>query len=374
MKRSLAYKRKHTAIKYVTLFCVLVLLLLTFFGCGNNAARNGEGILRVHYLDVGQSDCAFVEFSDDFTMLVDASDSEHAELVCDYIRALGHSDIDVIVLTHPHSDHVGGAETIIDEFETGVIYMTDISAYSAEYESLCSLIEKEQISVIEVERGVLFELGQAMCSFISPSKNDSYEGENDMSAVLRIEYGERAFLFMGDCEEDAENGILDSKSKVKADVVKVGHHGSNSSSTQKFIKATGAGYAVISCGADNDYGHPSVYAVDRWQSAGARVFRTDINSTVAAVTDGAELFVGEAKDSSFWDSVRFDGYLSEGESEGTAESSQRILWVLNTESHTIHTPSCYLAARLAEKVREDSAADIELLEAEGYRRCERCFK
>jgi len=369
-----AWTSKMTTARNITRTALCLVLLCVFLvsliGCAPAVVPNEDGHLRVHYLDVGQSDCALAEFSRDFTMLIDTSDAEHASDVCDYVKALGYTEIDVIVISHAHADHIGGASSIIEEFEVGMIYIPEIDYTTPEYEQMISSAEQKNVRISNAELGVEFDLGAAKCSFLSPS-GKVYEDENDGSAVLRIVYGERAFLFMGDCGIEAEEDIIEASSDVSADVVKVGHHGSNGSSGSDFVRATGAEYAIISCSADNEYGHPSPYAVDRWQSIGACVFATDEHSTVIASTDGETLLVAAATDREFWETAEYGGEKVP-QTEKYAEKDT-VMWILNTESHIIHKCTCPYALKMNEKVREESAADIDLLEAEGFGRCKHCF-
>ena len=330
-------KISSSALGMVSLALALVLcvsfLLCTLLGCASGVAPNGVGHLRVHFLDVGQSDCAFLEFSRDHTMLIDTSDAEHADFVCDYIKALGYSEIDVMVISHAHSDHIGGASGIINELDVGRIYLPEINYTTPEYESMVASANEKSIEISDARYGVGFDFGMAECTFISP-RATIYEDENDGSAVLRILYGARSFLFTGDCGAEAEGDMIGSSVDISADVVKVGHHGSNGSSSTAFVRATGAGYAIVSCSADNEYGHPSPYAVDRWKSAGAKVFATDESSTVIALTDGKALLVGSASDRDFWNSEELVGEYERQTSEYAGGGG--VLWILNTDSHIIH--------------------------------------
>lgn len=366
-KRSVAAFRR-VAFACAALLCIL-LLLCALSGCGSLVAYNGEGHLRVHFLDVGQTDCAFVEFSRDYTMLIDASDAEHADFVCDYVKALGYNEIDVMVISHAHSDHVGGAEKIIEKLDVGRIFFPQINYTTPEYENMVSAANENSIEILVAEYGTRFDFGMAECTFVSPD-GKRYEDENDGSAVLRILYDERSFLFMGDCGADAEGEMLGASVDLCADVVKVGHHGSNGSSGIDFVRATGAGYAIISCSADNEYGHPSPYAVDRWKSAGATVLATDEYSTIIAATDGKALLVGAASDREFWNGAKLEGvYTHHLQTSDKGEYD----WILNTESHIIHRRGCHYAESIGDKVREESSVDVHRLEAEGYRCCKHCF-
>ena len=332
----------------------------------------GEGMLTVHYLDVGQSDCTLVEVEGEYTVMIDASDEAHADEVCGYVRALGYNSIDVLVLTHPHSDHIGGAERVIDEFRVETVYMTDTEAHGEDAVYLGCVedkIEEYGIERINAEEGAALTLGRLDGCFLAPC-GVYFEDENEMSAILSLSYGEHSFLFMGDAGEDAEGLLLDRGVDVSATVVKAGHHGSGGSSSRDFVEATGAEYVVISCGDDNDYGHPSTYAIDRWERAGAHSFRTDKDADVVACTDGESIAVGRASDCEFWSEGRFSCSDTDTGEQTSAESEE---YLLNTDSHILHVMGCVtLAERWGENI-EPTSEDTGRLLAEGYKKCSHCF-
>lgn len=357
--------------------CGMLLLLAlaaasaAFFSAEDQPWR-GEGLLTVHYLDVGQSDCTFVEVGGEYTLMIDTADEAHADDVCRYVGDLGYDRIDVLVLTHPHSDHIGGAERIFGEFDVGCVYMTegDASGEDADYLSMLLAAVREQgTPSLTAGEGVSFELGALTGVFLSPTEV-RFDDENEMSAVLSLRYGERRFLFSGDIGEDAERMLVQRGAELSASVVTAGHHGSGGSSSREFVRAAGAEYVIISCGEGNDYGHPSPYTVDRWESEGARAFRTDRDSDVIAYTDGDSLTVlpRSAYNSS-------DGTSeSEADSAAGSDTAEELEYLLNTSSHRIHHADCSLADEDSENVIGACSADIDRLMAEGYRKCSSCFE
>lgn len=349
---------------------LLVALVLPLCSCAGGFDYRGEGLLTVHFLDVGQSDCTFIEAGGEYTVMVDASDAAHADEVCRYVRSLGYDTIDALVLTHPHSDHIGGAESVIESFDIKSIYMTEESGDEPYYSKLVGAIGKHSLKTVTAEQGTEFSFGELNCAFLSPGTK-RYDDENDMSAILSLSYGEVKFLFMGDAGFAVESELLMSGADVSSTVVKAGHHGSNGSSSAEFIKAAGASYAVFSCGIDNDYGHPSVYALDRWESSGARCFRTDLDSTVVFCTDGEGIAAGSADDRAYWQNARLRHVTRAQESEPN-EPAESGKYILDTETHTIHVSGCYIAMRLSAENSERTSADLGRLYAEGYKKC-RCF-
>lgn len=353
---------------------LLISLVVLLCSCGGGFGQyRGEGLLTVHFLDVGQSDCTFIEVGGEYTVMIDTADAAHADKVARYVRSLGYEEIDALVLTHPHSDHIGGAEKVIESFYVRSVYMTDEAGDEPYYSALLGAVEKYSPETVTAESGVSLSLGELNGTFLTPG-DEEYENENDMSAVLSICYGNVKFLFMGDAGTDVEQDLLEAGADLSADVVKAGHHGSNGSSCSEFIEATGAAYAVFSCGIDNDYGHPSVYALDRWAAAGAVCCRTDIDSTVVIVTDGERVAAGRADDRKYWQNALSCSVPSPLTSaDGSADKDTPYKeYVLDTASHTVHVRGCGRAMRLSDRDREYTNADIERLIAEGYKKC-RCF-
>lgn len=254
-----------------------------------------EGKMTVHYIDVGQGDSIFIELPNDTTMLIDAGESSKKKVVEEYIKNERYSKIDYLVGTHPHTDHIGGLSYIIENFEIGKIYMPNAKSTSKTFENLLEVISSKGLKIKTAKAGVnILDEDNLKIDIIAPNSS-SYSGLNDYSAVIKITYGEKEFLFMGDAEETSEKEILDKDFDISVDVVKVGHHGSSTSSIQKLVDKVNASYAVISVGADNKYDHPYKETVERWQKSGATVYRTDKNGTIVITTDGSKIEVESSK-------------------------------------------------------------------------------
>lgn len=258
------------------------------------APENGTSVV-VNFIDVGQGDSGFIQLPDGKCMLIDAGEAEYADTVIDKIRSLGYSKIDYLVATHPHIDHIGGMKGVIEAFKIGEIFMPKASADTKTYERLLQAISDKGLSVTAAKAGKLIYSDESLCiKFIAPV-SDTYDELNNYSAVVRLEYGATSFLFMGDAEELAEKEMLEtySKSELKADVLKVGHHGSKYSSCASFLRAVNPDYAVIEVGKDNPYDHPHIDAVRRLKLIGARILRTDEMGDIAITSDGSTLTVNQ---------------------------------------------------------------------------------
>lgn len=240
--------------------------------------------LKVHFLDVGQGDCTLISI-DGHYLLIDAGDNNKGTAVQNYLQKQGVEYIDYFILTHPDADHIGGADVIITKFDVGMVIMPDCEKDTATYRDVVSAMEYRYIAPTYPVVGTEYSLGDA--SFVILAPQNSYEDVNANSVVIKLTYGEDSFLFVGDCEEEEENEILESGQDISADVLKVGHHGSKSSSGEEFVSAVSPTYAVISCGEGNEYGHPHAKTLNTLRAAGVLLYRTDEQGTIIAKSNGA---------------------------------------------------------------------------------------
>ncbi len=252
-----------------------------------------DGKMHVYYLDVGQADSIFIVLPDGENMLIDAGNKENGEQICNTIRKMGFDKIDTLIATHPHADHIGGMETVVRALDIGRIYMTNAISNTATYEKLLLAIKEKEYKISTARAGVeIIKNEDVTAEFVAPVA-DSYEDTNNYSAMVKLTHGENVFMFTGDGEKKAEDLI---RTNIKCDVLKVGHHGSDSSTSKNFLKKTEPKYAVISCGEGNDYGHPHSKVLDRLAERNIKVFRTDINGTIEAVSDGASITFNTEKE------------------------------------------------------------------------------
>lgn len=252
---------------------------------------DNDGQLVVHYLDVGQGDSAFIELPDGQCMLIDASVSSYGDKIVETIEGYGYTEIDYLVATHPHADHIGGMTDVVEGFEIGEVYMPKATSTSKTFEGLLTAISDKGLQIHTAKTGVtIYSDDETEIEILAPV-SESYEETNNYSAVVKITYGSNSFLFTGDAEELSENEMLDEcYDKLCADVLKVGHHGSSSSTSDAFLQAVSPKYAVISCGADNSYGHPHKETISRLNDMGIDYYRTDRNGTVTISCNGNDVF------------------------------------------------------------------------------------
>lgn len=245
-----------------------------------NTVVSADSKLQIYYFDVGQADSILV-VADDQTMLIDAGNNEDGPLLASYIQGLGITKIDYLVGTHPHEDHIGGLDDIINNFEIRKIYMPDATTTTATFQAVLSAISQRGLSITRCEIGSTFGIGDGICTIMSV-ENEEQSNLNLNSIVIHLAYGDKTFLFMGDAEKEIESMIAWSK----VDVLKVGHHGSDTSSTEKFINAVKPESAIISVGKNNSYSHPAQSTLDTLHKVGAKIYRTDEVGTVLLTSDG----------------------------------------------------------------------------------------
>lgn len=251
------------------------------------------GEMTVHYIDVGQADCTLLECGGQ-TMLIDGGNVEDGSLVVSYLESRGIGHPDYVVCTHPHEDHVGGLSGPLNTCTVGQVFAPVAEYDAAPFEYFLKYTHAQGLEVTVPEADSSFLLGDARVIVLGPRK--AYEEPNDTSIVLRVDHGENSFLFTGDMEATAEEDLLSAQCDLNVDVLKVGHHGSETSSSYVFLREVMPRYGVISCGTGNSYGHPHEAVMSRLYDAGVTVYRTDEQGTVVARSDGKTISFMTEKD------------------------------------------------------------------------------
>ena len=329
--------------------------------------------LRVSFIDVGQGDSEFIELPNGETMLIDAGTNETGKNVVDYIKSLGYTSINYVVGTHPHEDHIGGLDDVIKTFDIGSIYMPKVTADTKTFEDVLDAAESKNLMINTAKSGVsIMDTEDLSVKFLAPTL-DSYENTNDYSAVVKVVYGDTSYLFTGDAEEFSENLITDD---VNVDVLKVGHHGSSTSTSTEFLKKVSPSSAVISCGKGNSYGHPHSETLQKLADMGTAVYRTDELGTIVSVSDGKTITF----DTNNTDSVSGGSQNTEASNNAAANNTASntpsseetgITYVLNTNSKKIHLPECSSVNQISDKNKGYTDNYDEAIK-EGYTPCKIC--
>ena len=244
--------------------------------------------LKVYFIDVGQADSILV-ISKDETMLIDAGNNEDGTDVVNFIKEKGITKLNYVIGTHPHEDHIGGLDDVINAFDIENVYLPDITTNTKTFEDVLDAIENKNLEITTPQIGDTFTLGESNCEVKSTIIDNS--NLNLASLVIRLEFGETSFLFMGDAETDNE----EQTTWEQTTVLKVGHHGSDTSSSLEFLEQIQPQISVIMVGKDNSYGHPNQETLEKLEEVGAQIYRTDENGTITITSDGTECHVETEK-------------------------------------------------------------------------------
>lgn len=312
----MASKRKMTKKKLmrnaaivVAIICLAVELVsyipgISFNGWSDISAALGltnppvtaEGELEIHFIDVENADCIFVR-QQDKTLLIDAGESTTFDRVERYLEDYGVDHLDLVIATHPHADHIGGMPSVLERFSVGEFIMSfmpeDATPTTRTYIRMLELLDEKEIPVREAKVGDIYELGTARLQILGPIEET--DEKNDMSVITRLTFGDRAFLFTGDAESGVEKQLVNSGYPLSADVLKLGHHGSKTSSSSLFLKAVSPQCVIATCGAENDYGHPHREVLQRLESMGITLYRADVSGNIVITSDGETFKVSTEK-------------------------------------------------------------------------------
>jgi competence protein ComEC len=322
--------------------------------------------LSVHFLDVGQADSALILLPNGENMLIDGGESTNADTIIRYLRSHDVTTIDYLVATHPHADHIGGLPAIINAFEIHSIFMPRVTHTTQTFERLLTSIQDKGLQIDEAKGGTnILSLPGLEIDIIAPIRFD-FTNLNDHSAVIRLVFGNTSFLFMGDAEAASENHIT---ADVSADVLKVGHHGSRTSTSAAFLRRVAPSHAVISVGR-NSYGHPTDDVLSRLDDAGVKVYRTDMVGTIIFTSDGESIIVDKSPtpyqpQAPMTDDD--DGELGAGggEAENNSASADIVVFITRT-GQRYHNDGC---RHLSQSRIETTLSDAK---AQGLTACGTC--
>lgn len=350
--------------KKVFLLTLSILLAVSLFSCNkienskkndivpNPDAATETAPFEIHFIDVGQADCALVICDDEY-MLIDGGNKDDSSTVYTYLKKYNVTELDYIVATHAHEDHVGGLSGALN-FAKAKVALSPVTEYDSKaFSDFVKNLEDQDVKITIPNVGDSFDLGSAEFNILACNTTDD---TNNTSIVLKITYGETSFLFTGDAEYECEKIMLDNEADISSTVLKVGHHGSSTSSSYRFLREVSPQYAVISVGKDNEYGHPHDEVMSRLSDADITVYRTDIYGDIICTSDGKNV------------SFRL------GTQKASDTDADKRDMVLNTSSMKYHELGCASIEKTSDKNRKEFHGTTDEVEAMGYTPCGNCHE
>ena len=337
-----------------------------------------ESSFEVHFIDVGQADAALI-LCDGKAMLIDGGNVGDSSKLYTYLKKHNVTHLDYVIGTHSHEDHIGGIAGALNYASVGMVYCPVTSHTTDAFGNFVKAVQKHGAVITIPSVGTSFALGSANCQVLAVNTSSD---ANNSSIVLRISYGETSFMFTGDAEREVEQAILNRGGLLKSTVLKVGHHGSETSTSYVWLREVMPEYAVISVGAGNSYGHPTEAVLSRLRDAEAKTFRTDMQGDVICVSDGKTVTLLPARnaDADVFDGIGGNSTQQTPEKEETQppadnngdDNQQGTHYVLNTNTKKFHYAGCGSANKISEKNRQDFYGTREELIAMGYSPCGNC--
>ena len=245
------------------------------------------GQLKIHYINVGQGDSILIT-QGNHNMLIDTGTNASTNSLMAYLDSQRIKKIDYLVLTHPHEDHIGGADAVINAIDISAIYMPKVTSTTKTFKDVIIAMKNKDLKATIPQPGTSFKLGDATCTILGPLNAQS-DDLNTYSIVIKVTFGSNKFLFTGDAQASNEEAMIEKGYDLSADVLKIGHHGSKTSTSDGFLSAVSPKYAVISVGKGNDYGHPHEQVMSLLNSKEIKVFRTDENGTIICTSNGKDI-------------------------------------------------------------------------------------
>ncbi len=283
--------KKNNLKKYVILILLLSSFFYTFFSyVQKNFFQVSNHNLQFHFIDVGQGDSSLIITPKGKTILIDAGDEAHAKKVLSYVREQGIEKLDLVIATHPDADHIGGMDKVIKNFDIDLFAMPDVSAKTNQYKQIQRELKAKKMKATRLYQGDEVQIDDDIdFEILSPVKGKKYDDTNEYSIVAKIVYKDTSFILMGDATMENEVDIINNVPDIDIDVLKLGHHGSSTSSSDYFITKTSPNIAIISCGKNNKYGHPHQEVMRVLKKHGVTPYRTDEMGDIVITSDGKEI-------------------------------------------------------------------------------------
>ncbi|NFO40095.1 MBL fold metallo-hydrolase [Clostridium botulinum] len=321
-----------------------------------NAQVTSLNNMQIHYINVGQGDSELIQV-DGKNILIDAGNND--SMAYNYLKKLGIKKLDYVMSTHPHSDHIGGMTQIINEFDIGEFYAPKVNHTTKTFENMIKALQGKGIKLTAPTPGDTLNVGNATLQFLAPNSS-TYQDMNNYSIACKLKYGNTSYVFMGDAESLSEGEILAKQLDISADVLKLGHHGSHSSTSQAFLDKVNPRYAIVSCGKGNDYGHPHQETIDKLNVKNINILRTDVSGTIISTSDG--------------NNISFNVNTSNNTSTGNTtnnnipetKTKSNSVWVANKTSKVYHS------SKDCSNMKSPTEVSLEDAKVKGLKPCSKC--
>lgn len=354
----------------ILLTAIVAVLLMTGCAAGEQPKMESvaKGDMKVSFIYIGQGDATLIQTAD-AAMLIDTGEYDEKDKLLEGLEQAGVEELDYLILTHPDADHIGAGDVVIDKFKVDHVIMPELERSTKAYTYTMEAIEDQSIEVIDPEIGREYELGDAKFMIIAPYEVEEDES-NNASVGIKLVHGDNTFVFTGDAEQPAEKEMVQGNIDLECDVLKCGHHGSRTATSDAFLEAADPTWAVISCGQENQYGFPHSEVIAKLEDDDVQIYRTDTMGTVTAVSDGQNIsWNGSGSNQKKPADKKEEPQEKADEKQ---EQPDEVTYVLNTNTKKVHRPECSSAASISEKNREETTKDLGALEEEGYVGCKQC--
>ncbi|NFT92015.1 MBL fold metallo-hydrolase [Clostridium botulinum] len=322
----------------------------------NNTQQTIVADMKVHYIDVGQGDSELIQIGNQ-NILIDAGCNDNKAL--NYLKSIGVTNLDYVIATHPHEDHIGGMTSVINNFNVKEFYAPKVTHTTRTFENMVKALQNKGLKITAPTIGDTLTIGNATMQFLAPNSS-KYQDLNNYSIVCKLKYGNTSYLFTGDAESLSEGEILAKQLDISADVLKLGHHGSHSSTSQAFLDKVNPKYAIVSCGKENDYGHPHQETIDKLNTKNIEILRTDVSGTIVSTSNGNDI--------SF--NVNTSNNTNTGNTTNTntpdIKTQNNTVWVANKTSKVYHS------SKDCSNMKAPAEMSLEDAQAKGLKPCSKC--
>lgn len=348
-------------------------------------AANTAATLTVNFLDVGQGDAAVIQCGGQ-TLMIDGGPSKRSDYIYSWLKQHSVTTIDYMIATHTDADHIGGLSGALNYANVGTAYCSSTTGTTKTFNNFVKYLAKQGKSIAVPSVGTSFALGNAAVQILGPIGTS--DEPNNTSIVAKVTYGNTSFLFTGDAEREEEQALLNSGADLSSTVLKVAHHGSASSTSYPFLREVNPQYAVISVGSGNSYGHPTADVLSKLRDADVTTYRTDMQGEITMVSDGQTVTVTTARNADA-DTLAGAGAGQKSSSSGNSSAAAAAgaaassgsqdaapvaqnTYVLNTNTHKFHYPSCGSVKQMKDKNKKVVTSTRDEIIAQGYDPCKKC--